>query len=75
MQIKVLHGFNEKGEQELIAKQPQNPPINTPPLKLGFWLKKKRKLAKLWSNFSRKSDQENPRKNKKKYSKPKDLCG
>ena len=53
MQIRVLHGLSEKGEQEIIAKLPQSSPINTPPM-LGFLARKRKKSAKLWSNFSRK---------------------
>ena len=52
MQIRVLHGLSEKGEQKKLQKCPKIPPINTP-LRLGFWLKKKEILAKLWSNFSK----------------------
>ena len=46
----------EKGEQKIIAKMAQNPPINTPPISPDFGEEKKRKSAKLWPNFSRKSD-------------------
>ena len=63
----------KKGEQELITKQPQNPPINTPPLCTVFGEEKEKNQ----SNFGQFS-LENPTKlfqarTRKKYSKPKEF--
>ena len=54
LQIKVLHGFNEKGEQKLIAKPPPKLTYKYPPLESVFGEEKKKKVAKLWTIFSRK---------------------
>ena len=43
LQIRILHGFNEKGEQELIAKQGQKLTYKYPPHKFGFVVKKREK--------------------------------
>ena len=53
LQIKFLHGLSEKGELEIFAKLPKIPPINTPPIVHGFLARKRKILAKLWSNFSK----------------------
>ena len=50
MQILILHGLSEKGEQKIIAKMAQNPPINTPPISSDFG-KKIEKISQTMAEF------------------------